>query len=92
MPPRRCPASAGYPVAGPVPAARRRYSGRGSYASARGKSALEALNSNFRIVPIADANIEAPVGLIMRRQKPVSSLALRCFTDAQEIYHADNEA
>ena len=53
---------------------------------------LEALNSNFRIVPIADANIEAPVGLIMRRQKPVSSLALRCFTDAQEIYHADNEA
>jgi hypothetical protein len=50
------------------------------------------VNSHFRIVPIADANIEAPVGLIMRRQKPVSSLALRCFTDAQEIYHADNEA
>ena len=53
---------------------------------------LEDLNSHFRIVPIADANIEAPVGLIMRRQKPVSSLALRCFTDAQEIYHASNEA
>ena len=53
---------------------------------------LEALNNNFRIVPIAEANIEAPVGLIMRRQKPVSSLALRCFTDAQEIYHAVNEA
>ena len=53
---------------------------------------LEELNSHFRIVPIADADIEAPVGLIMRRQKPVSSLALRCFTDAQEIYHASNEA
>lgn len=52
---------------------------------------LEALNSTFRIVPIADANIEAPIGLIMRRQKPVSSLALRCFTDAQAIYHADKE-
>ena len=50
------------------------------------------MNSHFRIVPIADADIEAPVGLIMRRQKPVSSLALRCFTDAQEIYHASNEA
>jgi hypothetical protein len=53
---------------------------------------LEALNGNFRIVPIKDANIEAPVGLIMRKQKPVSSLALRCFTDAREIYHAVNEA
>ena len=53
---------------------------------------LEALNNHFRIVPIADANIEAPIGLIMRRQKPLSSLALRCFTDAQEIYHADNNA
>ena len=53
---------------------------------------LEALNNHFRIVPIADANIEAPIGLIMRRQKPLSSLALRCFTDAQEIYHADNDA
>jgi hypothetical protein len=49
-------------------------------------------NNHFRIVPIADADIEAPIGLIMRRQKPVSSLALRCFTDAQEIYHASNKA
>ena len=53
---------------------------------------LEELNSHFRIVPIADADIEAPVGLIMRRQKPVSSLALRCFNDAQAVYSPVDES
>ena len=51
---------------------------------------LENLNSHFRITPITDSNIEAPIGLIMRRQAPVSSLALRCFTDAQALYLAEN--
>lgn len=51
---------------------------------------LENLNSHFRITPITDSNIEAPIGLIMRRQAPVSLLALRCFTDAQALYLAEN--
>ncbi|HEI8856940.1 TPA: LysR family transcriptional regulator [Citrobacter koseri] len=51
---------------------------------------LENLNSNFHITPVVNSNIEAPVGLIMRKQAPVSSLALRCFTDARDIYAAHN--
>ncbi|MDR7940267.1 LysR family transcriptional regulator [Enterobacter sp. 63] len=53
---------------------------------------LENLNSHFLITPISDSNIDAPIGLIMRKQEPVSSLALRCFTDAQEIYTVENES
>ena len=51
-------------------------------------SGLEALNDRFAIVPIEGAEMSAETGLIIRRQAPVSSLALRCFADARAFYAA----
>ena len=47
---------------------------------------LEALNENFAIAPIEGAEMSATTGLIIRKQAPVSSLALRCFADARTFY------
>ena len=49
---------------------------------------LEALNDHFAIVPIEGAEMSAETGLIIRKQAPVSSLALRCFADAKAFYAA----
>ncbi|WP_447717185.1 LysR family transcriptional regulator [Pluralibacter gergoviae] len=49
---------------------------------------LEALNDHFAIVPIEGAEMSVETGLIIRKQAPVSSLALRCFADAKAFYAA----
>ena len=47
---------------------------------------LEALSDNLEIMPIADTEVDSKLALIMRSQQPVSSLAEKCFTDAQVIF------
>jgi DNA-binding transcriptional LysR family regulator len=47
---------------------------------------LEALSDNLRIIPITEPEVDSMLGLIMRRQPPISSLAERCFTDAKGIF------
>ncbi|WP_407313364.1 LysR family transcriptional regulator [Pseudomonas sp. nanlin1] len=42
-------------------------------------SGLEALTEHLRLQPIADAQVLAPLGLIMRRSAPRSALAEACF-------------
>ncbi len=46
---------------------------------------LEALSDNLEIIPIAETEVESMLALIMRNQQPVSSLAEKCFADAQVI-------
>lgn len=46
---------------------------------------LESLSDHLRIIPITEPIVNSMLGLIMRRQPPLSALAERCFADAREI-------
>ena len=47
---------------------------------------LERLNEHLRIVPIVDASIHSPLGLLQRRSAPRSAIAEQCFLRAQEWF------
>lgn len=47
---------------------------------------LEALSDNLEILPIAESQVDSQLALIMRQQEPVSSLAEKCFAEAQGIF------
>ncbi|VDZ66916.1 Transcriptional regulator, LysR family [Klebsiella aerogenes] len=47
---------------------------------------LEALSDNLAIMPIGETEVDSTLALIMRNQEPVSSLAEKCFADAQMIF------
>lgn len=47
---------------------------------------LEALSDNLEILPIAETHVDSQLALIMRQQEPVSTLAEKCFTEAQGIF------
>ncbi|UTV28880.1 LysR family transcriptional regulator [Photobacterium atrarenae] len=49
-------------------------------------SGLEALNDHLQIVPISGAEVQSPIGLLMRRSEPRTALAEQCFTEAQTIF------
>jgi len=46
---------------------------------------LEELGDHLAILPIAATDVDSRLALLMRNQQPISSLAERCFADAQEI-------
>lgn len=47
---------------------------------------LEALSDNLEIRPIPETEVDSMLALIMRNKEPVSSLAEKCFADAQVIF------
>ncbi|WP_194790187.1 LysR family transcriptional regulator [Pseudomonas sp. UFMG81] len=47
---------------------------------------LEDLSEHMRIVPIADASIHSPVGLLLRRSEPRSAIAEQCFDEARALF------
>ena len=47
---------------------------------------LEALSDNLEILPIAETQVDSQLALIMRQQEPVSTLAEKCFAEAQGIF------
>ena len=47
---------------------------------------LEALSDNLEILPIAETHVDSQLALIKRQQEPVSTLAEKCFADAQVIF------
>lgn len=47
---------------------------------------LEDLSEHLRIIPIADASIHIPVGLLLRRSEPRSALAEQCFNEARALF------
>ncbi|AIZ32032.1 LysR family transcriptional regulator [Pseudomonas parafulva] len=47
---------------------------------------LEALNEHLRIVPVADASIHSPVGLLLRRSEPRPAIAEQCFEHARALF------
>ncbi|HBS6408426.1 TPA: LysR family transcriptional regulator [Klebsiella pneumoniae] len=47
---------------------------------------LEALSDNLEILPIAETHVDSQLALIMRQQEPVSTLAEKCFAEAQGIF------
>ncbi|MBF8779688.1 LysR family transcriptional regulator [Pseudomonas fulva] len=49
---------------------------------------LEALNQHLRIIPVAEASIHSPVGLLLRRSAPRSAIAEQCFARAGELFPA----
>jgi hypothetical protein len=49
---------------------------------------LEDLSEHLRIVPVADAAIHSPVGLLLRRSEPRSAIAEQCFTEARGLFQA----
>lgn len=50
------------------------------------RSGLEALNEHLRIVPITGAEVQSPIGLLIRRNEPRSALAEQCFAEAKTIF------
>lgn len=46
---------------------------------------LDELSEHIRIIPIASANIHAPVGLLLRRNEPRSAMAEKCFAQARDL-------
>lgn len=49
---------------------------------------LEDLSEHLRIIPIADASIHSPVGLLLRRSEPRSAIAEQCFTEARGLFQS----
>lgn len=56
------------------------------------QSGIESLNEQLRIIPIADAVVQSPIGLLMRRSEPRSALADKCFSDALSIFQPERQA
>jgi len=44
------------------------------------------LSDHMRIIPIADASIHSPVGLLLRRSEPRSAIAEQCFDEAKLLF------
>ncbi|MDO6706505.1 LysR family transcriptional regulator [Photobacterium sp. 1_MG-2023] len=51
------------------------------------RSGIEAMNEHLRILPIHEAVIHSPLGLVMRRSAPRSALAEKCFAEAKLIFN-----
>ncbi|OCT24899.1 LysR family transcriptional regulator [Pseudomonas putida] len=49
---------------------------------------LEDLSEHLRIIPVADASIHSPVGLLLRRSEPRSAIAEQCFDEARALFSA----
>lgn len=49
---------------------------------------LEDLSEHLRILPVADAAIHSPVGLLLRRSEPRSAIAEQCFDEARALFQA----
>ncbi|MBK5001278.1 LysR family transcriptional regulator [Pseudomonas sp. S31] len=49
---------------------------------------LEDLSEHLRIIPIVDASIHSPVGLLLRRSEPRSAIAEQCFTEARGLFQS----
>nr|WP_314619866.1 LysR family transcriptional regulator [uncultured Pseudomonas sp.] len=49
---------------------------------------LEDLSEHLRIIPIADASIHSPVGLLLRRSEPRSAIAEQCFDEARALFQS----
>ncbi|ANC02340.1 LysR family transcriptional regulator [Pseudomonas putida] len=49
---------------------------------------LEDLSEHLRIIPVADASIHSPVGLLLRRSEPRSAIAEQCFDEARALFGA----
>ncbi|WP_411383996.1 LysR family transcriptional regulator [Pseudomonas sp. L7] len=49
---------------------------------------LEELSEHLRIIPVADASIHSPVGLLLRRSEPRSAIAEQCFDEARALFSA----
>lgn len=47
---------------------------------------LEDLSEHLRILPVADAAIHSPVGLLLRRSEPRSAIAEQCFDEARVLF------
>ncbi|MNZ28425.1 Hydrogen peroxide-inducible protein activator [compost metagenome] len=52
-------------------------------------SGLEDLSEHLRVIPIAEASVHAPLGLVLRRTEPRSALAEKCFAEARAIFARD---
>ncbi|MNZ48573.1 HTH-type transcriptional regulator CynR [compost metagenome] len=50
---------------------------------------LEDLSEHLRILPVADAAIHSPVGLLLRRSEPRSAIAEQCFDEARALFQAN---
>lgn len=48
---------------------------------------LEDLNDTLKIIPIEDAVVNAPLGLLKRKQEPFSALTDQCFSQAKKIFN-----
>ncbi|HGM5582681.1 TPA: LysR family transcriptional regulator [Pseudomonas putida] len=49
---------------------------------------LEALSEHLRILPVAEASIHSPLGLLLRRSEPRSAIAEQCFDEARALFKA----
>lgn len=47
---------------------------------------LEELNDTLKIIPLEDAIVNAPLGLLKRKQEPFSALTDQCFSQAKTIF------
>ncbi|MFT0867328.1 LysR family transcriptional regulator [Pseudomonas sp. CAM1A] len=47
---------------------------------------LEDLNQHMRIIPVQEASIHSPVGLLLRRSEPRSAIAEQCFDEARALF------
>lgn len=47
---------------------------------------LEDLSEHMRIIPITDASVLSPVGLLLRRSEPRSAIAEQCFDEARALF------
>ncbi|MBA1201444.1 LysR family transcriptional regulator [Pseudomonas capeferrum] len=47
---------------------------------------LEDLSEHLRFIPITDASIRSPVGLLLRRSEPRSAIAEQCFGEARGLF------
>ncbi|QEM82683.1 LysR family transcriptional regulator [Halomonas binhaiensis] len=54
------------------------------------QSGTDILSDELRIIPIANANTNAPISLLMRQAEPRSALAEKCFELAKEIFAKEN--
>ena len=50
------------------------------------QSGTDILSEELRIIPIANANTNAPISLLMRQAEPRSALAEKCFELAKELF------
>lgn len=47
---------------------------------------LEDLSQHMRIIPVQEASIHSPVGLLLRRSEPRSAIAEQCFDEARALF------